>query len=127
MNLPLANPSMYGVPADLDLSAYLNTTCIQVSLGEFQIQLHFHPDATIAIEGRWELRDEHGQVVDQSVNNDDRDTCRLHRLLGQTIIDSNIAAPASFSLTFSNRYVFEIYDDSQQYESCQLSPSGVII
>jgi hypothetical protein len=118
---------MYGVPANLDFSQYLNTTCIQIALGEFQIQLHFHPDATISIEGRWELRDGHRQIIDQSVDNEAREAYRLHSLLGQSVVDSTLSAPASFSLTFANGHVLEIFDDSQKYESCQLSPSGVII
>ena len=118
---------MYGVPADLDLSHYLNGTCIQIALGESQIQLHFQPAATIAIEGRWELRDAAGAIVDQSVPNDSRDSSRLHLLLAQPVVDCNVNAPTSFTLTFSTGHTLEVFDDSTEYESCQLSPSGVII
>ena len=118
---------MYGVPADLDLSHYLNATCVQIAMGEFQIQLHFQPVATIAIEGRWELREAAGDVVDQTVPNDSRDSYRLHLLLAQQVVDCNVVAPTSFSLTFNSGHTLEVFDDSNQYESCHLSPSGVII
>ena len=118
---------MYGVPADLDLSHFQGGTCIQVAIGEHQIQFHFQPEATISIQGRWEVRDGEGQLVDQSAVHGERDKYRVHRILGQSVVDSSVSTPTSFALTFENNHVLEIFDDSEQYESCQLSPSGVII
>src|SRR6266566_2893475 len=54
----------YGVPADLSLKRFVGATLIQIALGEFQIQFRFQPDSEIAVEGRWELRDHAGQLVD---------------------------------------------------------------
>ena len=118
---------MYGVPADLDLTHYANATCIQVTLGECQIQLHFHPTGTIAIDGRWELRDAQGRILDQTTAINTRDVCRLHLLLGHSVVGTHVTAPTSFALTFNTGLVFGVFDDSEQYESCQLSPSGVVI
>lgn len=119
---------MYGVPVDLNLSDYVDATCTQVILGEFQIQIHFTPIAAILIEGRWELRDGHGEIIDRhSSVNADREFVRLHVLLGQSVASSNVNDPSSFSLTFESGHVFEIFDDSDEYESCQLSPSVIII
>jgi hypothetical protein len=118
---------MYGVPADLDLSHFQGGTCVQIAIGEHQIQFHFHPEARIYVDGRWELRDGQGQVVDQSVEHGERDTYQVHRILGQSVVDSSVSSPTSFSLTFANGHVLEVFDDSTHYESCQLSPSGVII
>ena len=118
---------MYGVPPDLDLSDYQDAACIQVAVGEFQIQFHFQPAATVYVEGRWELRDGQGQLIDQSVENHKRNSYQIHRILGQTVVASFVSAPASFGLRFANDYVLEVFDDSQEYETSQLSPSGVII
>ena len=118
---------MYGVPANLNLSDFQNAACIQIAIGEFQIQFHFQPAAAVYVEGRWELRDGQRQLVDQSVENHERDSYQIHRILGQIVVDSFVSAPTSFGLKFANNYVLEVFDDSQEYETSQLSPSGVII
>jgi len=118
---------MYGVPVDLDLSHFREASCIQVAIGEFQIQFHFHPTGSISIEGRWELRDANGQIVDETMDNKDRTAYRIHRILGQSVRATFVNAPQSFGLRFENDYVLEVYDDSEQYESCQIAPAGVII
>lgn len=55
---------MYGVPPDLDLSHFKSGVLIQLCIGEFEPQFHFHPSASISGEGKWELRDETGLLVD---------------------------------------------------------------
>lgn len=45
---------MHGAPADLDSSRFQGAALIQICLGEFQIQFHFHPKETISAEGKWE-------------------------------------------------------------------------
>ena len=57
---------MYGVPLDLDLSKFKAATLIQIAIGEHQVQFHFHPEGSISVEGRWELRNASGALVDQS-------------------------------------------------------------
>jgi hypothetical protein len=54
---------MYGVPTDLDLSFLHGALLIQVCLGQHQVQFHFHPTGSIAVEGGWELRDAAGGVA----------------------------------------------------------------
>ena len=73
------------------------------------------------------LRDAAGAVVDQAVPNDSRESFCLHLLLAQSVVDCNVVAPTSFLLKFNNGPTLEVFDESTQYESCQLSPSGVII
>jgi hypothetical protein len=53
---------MYGVPADLDLSRFQGAELIQICLGEFQIQFHFHRNGTISAEGKRELRNASADV-----------------------------------------------------------------
>ncbi|MGI9497825.1 MAG: hypothetical protein ACR2NK_17345 [Mariniblastus sp.] len=118
---------MYGVPSDLDLSHFRAGTCIQIAIGEFQIQFHFDPSGTIAVEGRWELRDPGGQIIDQSMEPSDRDSYQVHCIVGKSVATTFVNAPKSFGLKFDNDYTLEIFDDSEQFESCQIAPTGVII
>ena len=119
--------TVYGVPLDLDLSDYLNARCTQIAISESHLFIRFHPDAEISVDGRWEIRDTQGSIVDHSMANEKRKVSRLHVLLGQEVVDAHVDAPISFSLTFKNEYRFTIVDESEKYETCQLSPSGVII
>ena len=81
----------------------------------------------MSVEGRWELRDPDGQIIDQTMEPTDRDSYHVHRILGQTVATTFVNAPMSFGLKFGNGSVLEIFDDSEQFESCQISPTGVII
>ena len=118
---------MYGVPADLDLSRFHGASCIQVAIGEFQIQFHFHPSGSISVDGRWELRDPDGQIADETKETKDRTTYRIHHILGKSVRETFVNAPRLFGLRFENDYVLEVFDDSEQYESCQIAPTSVII
>jgi hypothetical protein len=68
---------MYGIPSDLDLSLFQGAELIQICLGEFQIQFHFHPKGMISAEGKWELRNASEDVIDQAQSNLERDVFRL--------------------------------------------------
>jgi hypothetical protein len=63
---------MYGVPPDLNLGFLHGSELQFIGLGLFQLQLHFHPEAFISIEGRWELRDAAGEWIDGRHESPDR-------------------------------------------------------
>ena len=90
---PIAKASMYGVPSDLDLSHFRSGTCIQIAIGEFQIQFYVHPLGSISVEGRWELRNPGGQTIDQSLEPSDRDSYRVHRIIGKSVVTTFVNAP----------------------------------
>jgi len=116
---------MHGVPADLDLSKFKDATLTQLGIGEFQIQFLFHPQGNISVEGKWELRDSDGILIDQAKTNVEREICRLHIVLGKTVENYSINAPESFSLRFDSGHVLTVFDDSKQHES--FSVNGIYI
>jgi hypothetical protein len=116
---------MYGVPTDLDLGYLHGATLIQVCLGEYQLQFHFHPKGSISVEGRWELHDAAGELIDRLYDGMERPAYQLHRLLGQAVVGTEVAAPVSCALRFQKGEVLRLFDDSQQYESFQID--GVIV
>jgi len=118
---------MYGVPKDLDLSGFVGKTLIQVCVGEYQIQFHFHPTSGISAERHWELLDGKGGVLDRDIRNAERNAYRVHRLLGQHVQSWEVDPPASFSLTFGNGLILRVHDDSQQFESCSIWPGDIFI
>jgi hypothetical protein len=118
---------MHGVPADLDLSKFKGATLIQLGVGEFQIQFHFHPKGNISVEGKWELRNSEGVLIDDGARESiaEREAFHLHSILGKSIESYSISAPDSFSLKFDSGHVLTIFDDSKQYES--FSIGGIYI
>lgn len=119
---------MYGVPADLDLSRLMNSVLIQLCLGEYQAQFHFHPPGSISVEGKWELRDAGGTLVDGKERHvPPRDAIHAHRLLGKRVSGASLDAPRSFSLCFEGGDVLTIYDDSSEYESFSIQPGDIFV
>lgn len=118
---------MYGVPADLDLAFLHGAVLIQVCLGQWQVQFHFHPAASISIEGRWELLDTAGVRIDGAHDTSERPPYQLHRLLGQRIASSEVAAPKWFALRFDGGEVLRVFDDSEQYESFSIQPGNIFV
>ena len=118
---------MYGVPVDLDLSLFKGAVLTQLCVGEFQVQFRFHPIGTISVEGRWELRDTLGSLIDQMKRNAERDSFYLHVLLGKSVDGFSLDAPRSFSLCFETGHVLTIFDDTRQYESFSIQPGDIYI
>jgi hypothetical protein len=118
---------MYGVPADLPLNRFVNATLIQVSLGQYEIQLHFTPEGYIGIEGKWELKDSQDNVIDEKIEYKNRESWRIHKIIGQNVQKYEINTPISFTLHFMNGYSLIIYDDSKEYESFSIQPGDIFI
>ena len=120
---------MYGVPQDLDLSAFREAELERVDLGQYILHLRFGADASpiIAIEGHWELRASDGRLLDQQMEPAERDAYRLHVLLGRTVIGTEINAPESFLLRFDSGHTLRIFDRSRDYESFSIQPGDIYV
>jgi hypothetical protein len=86
------------VPADLPLQRFVGSELNQIALGRFQTQLHFAGCGSIFIEGRWELHDPNGELVDRMQDHEARDCYRIHRVLDLPVARFEIETPASFTL-----------------------------
>jgi hypothetical protein len=118
---------MYGVPGDLDLSFLHGTVLIQVCLGQYQLQFHFHPVGSILVESGWELRDAAGTRIDGHHEGPERPPYQLHRLLGCRVVGSEVSAPGWFALVFEGGEVLRVFDDSAQYESFSIQPGNIFV
>jgi hypothetical protein len=119
---------MYGVPENLDLRPFLGDHLAQLALGPNDLQLRFGAGGVISVEGRWELRDAAGTLLDQAVEGPAvRECYRLHRLLMATVTGTRTDPPRSFTLVFDNGMTFTVYDDDDNYETCSIQPGDIII
>jgi hypothetical protein len=118
---------MYGVPPTLDLTFLHGTELIQVCLGQYQVQFHFHPTATLLVEGDWELFGAGGMMLDQSKPAPRIDPYQLHRLLGQKVVTTEVSSPQWIALRFEAGYLLRVLDSSAEYESFTIEPGGIIV
>ena len=116
---------MYGVPKDLPLQRFLGDFLAQVSLGVNGVHFHFGKSGTISVEGKWDLRDPSGKIIDKAMEHADRDAYRLHFIFNANVSSYSIDAPRSFSLTFATGHTLTVYDDTPQYESFHIQPDGI--
>jgi hypothetical protein len=127
---------MYGVPEDLDLSAFDDAMLVQICLGEDRIQFSFQgvdsmyadtESPEIVVEGEWELRDSSGEMMDQSEDNDERESYKLHRLLGAMVVGHGVDAPHSFMLRFDSGDELRVFDSSEDQESFAIQPGDIVV
>ncbi len=118
---------MFGVPSNLDLKHLIGVECTQICLGLHQVQVHFTKAVSLSIEGRWELRDSNGEILDQGKNLKQQECMLLHVIVGRTVVDTRIAAAKSITIVFDNRLVLEVFDSSHEFESFQIQPSDIIV
>jgi hypothetical protein len=120
---------MNGGPANLDLRFLLDATLVQVCIGPWDVQFHFHPAGSIFVQGGWELRDHRGVIVDRSseVQAAEREPFLVHRLLGLRVASTEVSAPPWLALRFDGGQELRIFDDSDQFESFQIQPGSIIV
>ena len=118
---------MYGVRADIDLSFLHGAELVQICIGLHQVQFHFDTGASVSVQGEWHLTDTAGDELDRSHDEVGRPPYQLHRLLGQAIIATNVAAPVSVALQFRNGDILRIVDSADNYESFEIQPGNIIV
>ena len=91
---------MYGIPKDLRLERLVGQEFNFIGLGRFQIQFHISSLVAIQVEGRWELRDASGVLVDSQQEHGARATDCLHCIIDVPITRFTIDAPRSLTLFF---------------------------
>ena len=118
---------MYGVPEDIDLSDFVGSVLSQICFDQYQIQLHFYPDGSISVEGKWELRDKDAQLVDESMAHDSREVFRIHRCLGLAVAEYTVSAPESLALIFDNGDELRLFDSSKESECFSIDPGEIVV
>ena len=116
--------AMYGIPSDLPLGAFVGREFNQVCLGRFQVQFHASGTGSVFAEGRWELRNAHGDLLDKAREHERRESYRIHEVIDRRIVGFVIDAPSHFTLEFEGGHRLSVFDDSEQYESVSIHLDG---
>jgi hypothetical protein len=115
---------MHGVPLDLPLDAFVGRAFNQIALGRYQVQFRSDRTGSIDVEGRWDLRDSVGEVIDESIEHDRRQKYRLHAIIDVPVVGYEIDPPRSFSISFENGHRLTVYDDNPKYEAFAVNVYG---
>lgn len=118
---------MYGLkPEDVQHLAHLRGAEVtQVCFGPFDIQFNFHPEESVSVQGRCELLDAAGAVVDEWEGRTRAGAHRFPELLMTPVVDVRIDTPKSFVVRFANQTSLRVVDNSARYES--FSVGGFIV
>jgi hypothetical protein len=118
---------MSDIPATLDLSFLRGAEVIQVCLGTWQVQFHFAPQASVSVEGDWELADAEGRLIDRSADTIREQPFHLHLLLQRVVVEAEVSAPFSFALRFTGGLVLRVFARSDGYESFSIQPGNIFV
>jgi hypothetical protein len=110
---------MYGLkPEDIThLQTLEGKEITLVSVGQYDLHFNFHPDGAVSIEGRCEMLDQHGSLIDVWDRGQRSETFRFFDLLGQSVIKVEIDSPKSFTALLNNQRKLRVIDNSNHYES----------
>jgi hypothetical protein len=108
---------MHGIPKTTDFSFLLGKIVEQVCLGQYQTQIHLD-DANISIECRHVLFVAEGS---REIVWDEFPSEGISKLLGQTLSGVTAGDSGALEFTFSAGDRLSLFDDSEQYESFQIS------
>lgn len=95
---------MYGLKSD-DLRHLVHlrgAEVTQICVGPHDIQFNFHPSGNVSVEGRCELLDASGAVIDNWETRTLSGEFLFPRLLMSPVTNVRIDSPKSFVLTFGN-------------------------
>ena len=110
---------MYGLkPTDIDHLAHLRgATITQICVGPADIQFNFHPRGNVSIQGRCELLDANGGIIEVWEGTTRSGMFRFPDILMVPVSEVLIESPKSFLLRFENRLTLRVVDNSEHYES----------
>jgi hypothetical protein len=80
----------------------------------------------VGVEGRWELRDLVGAVV-QEGNPVPGSTALGGDTLGRKVVKGEVKPPHSFALQFENGALLEVFDSKPEYESFSIPEQRVFV
>jgi hypothetical protein len=116
---------MYGVPSDLPLARLVGQELDSVTLCKYQIGFRFADGTLITPSAAWELRDLSGRLLDSAQEHKQRETYRVHQIIGMPVSGFRMDPPRSFTLLFGSGHALTISDDGPHYESCTIDFPGL--
>lgn len=117
---------MYGIPLNLDLKDIIGSEIEQICLGRYDVQFRFRSGRSINVQGDIELRK--GEAVIAIWNEQDNwSSGTFQKLLNTKVLAYVVPHERLLRVEFEGDYSLCLYDSSDQHESMQLYPEGIVI
>jgi hypothetical protein len=112
---------MYRIPRDLDLSKVIGEFTTQICIGAYDIQFSLG-DVHFAIHSEIKLAKNEKQVAIWEEGG--WPSSEFYKILNVVVDSYDIPNDREIVINFRNGYSLHIYDNSDQYESMQISIKG---
>ena len=110
---------MYKIPANIDLSFLIGAELDQISITLSQVYFKFDPEGVISIGSAMEVIDGGSAFAwDSEKANID---LPIKKLFGTKVLKYTVENDRTLVVAFDNGVLLRIYDNSDQYESFQIS------
>ena len=112
---------MYGKPIGVSFSEFIGQRLIQICFGEHQTQLHFDERCSVSADVDVKVLTPKGLTL---WGDDARK--ELLTLIGRIVQSSAFVDDKTFVMKFDSGVRLSLHDDSDQYESFQISINGAL-
>jgi hypothetical protein len=111
---------MYRVPANLDLSDIVGAELEQIRLGPHEVQFQFGSGTTICVQSRVTvLRGD--STVSEWNDKSNWSNAAFQVLLARPVLRFSVPNDRVIEIQFAGELSIQLHDDSDQYESMQIS------
>lgn len=114
---------MYGLPRDIDLSFFCEKELIQVSVGLYDVQLHFHDSVSLSVQSRIEHTSKGILTFWEQEETPPISASSLLTLLSSHVVSAHGIPDGTLILQFSNGDIVKVFD-SEGYEAYQINNKG---
>lgn len=113
---------MYGLKPDVDLSFFVGKELIQVAVGSYDVQFHFHESVSLSVQSHIEHISEGVETEWDGDENKPLAAASLLRLIGSSVTSVQGDSDGTLTLRFANGDLLQVFDDNEHYESYQINP-----
>ena len=113
---------MYGLKPDVDMSFFLGKELIQVAVGPYDVQLHFHESVSLSVQSHIEHISEGVETEWDGDENKPLAAASLLALIGSSVTSVQGDSDGTLTSRFTNGDLLKVFDDDEHYESYQINP-----
>lgn len=117
---------MNGIPRDLNLSDIVGSEIQQIRVGRYDVQFHFGSGRGINVQGNVDIL-KGAHVIAEWREEAGWSTVAFHKLLNTTVVGYRVPHERLLEIQFEGELVLRLHDSSEQYESMQIYPEGIIV
>ncbi|MFN0276982.1 MAG: hypothetical protein ACKVRN_00105 [Pyrinomonadaceae bacterium] len=111
---------MHGIPKELNLEDIVGSSIGEICLDRFNIRIHFEAGVIISIEGKITIK-ENGSAIATWDQADNWSGVGFQRIFSFPVTHYCVVNEHLLEIEFANNVVLQLHDDTDQYESFNIS------